>query len=333
MENQIYRVENVMSGNLLAFFDSFSKLKVLVIGEAMLDRYLKGSSTRLSQEAPVQVVSIDEKEDIPGGAANTAANIRSLGAEPIFLSVVGKDEEAAALREALKKLDISDEHILADESRQTMAKQRVLANGQMMIRFDQGSQDAIGKEIEKKLIERIQALIPEIDAIIISDYNYGIISPAILKALAASQEEDPRILVVDSKQFKPYKDLHVTAVKPNYYEAMKMLHQEPKEGSEERVRQVQKHGHKLLEAADAQIAAITMDQDGAMIFERGRPCYRIYARPAEHNRVSGAGDTFMSALALALAAGAQTTTAAEVASAAAAIVVKSPVPAPALSKS
>jgi D-beta-D-heptose 7-phosphate kinase / D-beta-D-heptose 1-phosphate adenosyltransferase len=313
-----------MSSNLLAFFDSFATLKILVIGEAMLDRYLMGSSSRLSQEAPVQVVNIGEKEDIPGGAANTAANIRSLGAEPIFLSVVGQDEEAAALRESLRKLNISDAYIFGDETRQTLAKQRVLANGQMMIRFDQGSTEPISKACEKQLIETIQELMQEIDAIIISDYNYGVISPGILKALAAIQEEKPRILVVDSKQFKAYKDLHVTAIKPNYYEAMKILHQEPKESSEERVRQVQKHGPKLLEAAHAQIAAITMDQDGALIFERDRPCYRIYARPAEHNRVSGAGDTFMSALTLALAAGAQTSTAAEIASAAAAIVVQKP---------
>jgi D-beta-D-heptose 7-phosphate kinase / D-beta-D-heptose 1-phosphate adenosyltransferase len=313
-----------MNGNLVSFLDSFAHLKILVIGEAMLDRYLMGNSTRLSQEAPVQVVNIEEKENIPGGAANTAANIRSLGAEPVLLSVIGNDEEANWLRRSLRDCNISDEHILADEQRSTLAKQRVLANGQMMIRFDQGSTEAIGKESEKQLIERVNTLIPEIDAVIISDYNYGIITPGILKALAAVQEIDPRIMVVDSKKFKPYKDLHVTAVKPNYYEAIKVLHLEAKESSEERVQQVQKHGHKILQAANAKIAAITMDQDGALIFEDGMPCYRIYARPAEHNRVTGAGDTFMSALALALAAGAQTSAAAEIASAAAAIVVEKP---------
>src|SRR5512146_1822326 len=97
-----------MSNNRFAILDIFYRLKILVIGEAMLDRYLKGTANRLSQEAPVQVVNVEEKEDIPGGAANTAANIRALGAEPVFLSVIGKDEEGRLLREALIKYGISD---------------------------------------------------------------------------------------------------------------------------------------------------------------------------------------------------------------------------------
>ncbi|RPJ40806.1 MAG: D-glycero-beta-D-manno-heptose 1-phosphate adenylyltransferase, partial [Chloroflexi bacterium] len=121
-----------------------------------------------------------------------------------------------------------------------------------------------------------------------------------------------------------YQALRVTAIKPNYAEAIKILKLEPKEGQAERVRQIEKHGHKLLDAAKAQIAAVTLDQDGSLIFQRGEPVYRIYARPAEHNRVAGAGDTFISALALALSTGAQTTTAAEIASAAASIVVEKP---------
>lgn len=312
-----------MSSNLFVLMDSFKDLKVLVIGEAMLDRYLKGSSTRLSQEAPVQVVSIGEKEDLPGGAANTAANLRSLGAQPIFLSVIGDDEEGKMLRSALQKYDISGENILCSSQRQTLAKQRVLANGQMMIRFDQGSTDPLDCESEARLIERIQALAPLVDAVMVSDYNYGILTSNVLKALAELQKKNTRILVVDAKQYKPYRALRVTAVKPNYNEACALLNLERKEG-EERVLQVSQFGPKILEMASAQIAAITLDQDGAIIFERGQPPYRIYARPAEHNRVAGAGDTFMSALALALAAGAPATTAAEIASAASAIVVQKP---------
>ncbi len=139
-----------MSNNLYKLMDGFSKLKVMVIGEAMLDRYLKGSSDRLSQEAPVLVVGVEEREDIPGGAANTAVNIRSLGAEPYFLSVIGDDEEGKSLRQALNKFGISDEYMLSDANRQTLAKQRVLANDQMMIRFDQGSTDGLEGEIEDR---------------------------------------------------------------------------------------------------------------------------------------------------------------------------------------
>ena len=312
-----------MSNNVFSLMDIFSKLRVLVIGEAMLDRYLKGSSTRLSQEAPVQIVSVEQKEDIPGGAANTAANIRSLGAEPLFLSVIGGDEEGRCLRQALQNYQISDEHLLSDPDRITLAKQRLLANGQMMIRFDQGTTAPLSPSTEARLIRRLRGLARKVDAIIISDYNYGILTPAVIEALAEIQERSPHVVVLDAKQYRPYQSLRVTAVKPNYSEAMKILGLEAKEG-EERVQQMEKHGRKMLDIAGAQMAAITLDQDGALIFERGLPIYRIYARPAEHNRVAGAGDTFMSALALALASGAEAAPAAEIASTAAAIVVQKP---------
>lgn len=313
-----------MSNNLFNLISVFSRLKILVIGEAMLDRYLKGTTTRLSQEAPVQVVSLDEKEDIPGGAANTAANIRSLGAEPILLSVTGDDEEARMLRKALRNYGISDAYLVASPERQTLAKQRVVANGQMMIRFDQGSTCPLDKKSEAALIKRLQKLAPRVDGIIISDYNYGILTPNVLNVLRKMQEREPRILIVDAKSYQPYQSLRVTAVKPNYSEAVKILELEEEEAKETRLKQIEQHGPKILEAANAQIAAITLDEDGALLFERGQPSYRVYGRPAGHNRVAGAGDTFISGLALALAAGGQAAAAAELASAAAAIVVEKP---------
>jgi D-beta-D-heptose 7-phosphate kinase/D-beta-D-heptose 1-phosphate adenosyltransferase len=313
-----------MSNNLFDLMNRFTRLKILVIGEAMLDRYLKGTTTRLSQEAPVQVVSVSEKEDIPGGAANTAANVRSLGAEPVFLSVVGADEEGKMLRQSLRNYGISDAHVIASPLRQTLAKQRVLANGQMMIRFDQGTGEPLDPQSEAALIERIHALAPQVDGMIVSDYAYGILTPAVLQALQTAQEREPRILVVDAKNYQPYQPLRVTAVKPNYAETIKVLNLDRMESGEARLKQIEEHGPRILDTASAQIAAITLDQDGALIFERGQPPYRVYARPADHNRVAGAGDTFMSALALALAAGGQASTAAELAAAAAAIVVEKP---------
>lgn len=313
-----------MSNNLFSLMDRFAQLKVLVIGEAMLDRYLKGSTNRLSQEAPVLVVGVEEREDIPGGAGNTAVNIRCLGAQPFYLSVMGDDEEGRSLREALKHYDISDEHILSQAGRKTLAKQRVLANDQMMIRFDQGSTEPLDSEAEEWVINHLTELAPIMDAIIVSDYAYGMFTPRILNALAALQASQPHLLFVDAKNLKPYQSMRVTAVKPNYSEAIKMLKLENKDLTEDRIKQIQKHGAKILDIAHSQIAAVTLDKDGAYIFERGQPCYRIYARPAAHNRVAGAGDTFISAMTLALAAGAQTAAAAEIASTAAAIVVEKP---------
>lgn len=313
-----------MKNALFDLIDGFAQLKILVIGEAMLDRYYKGASTRLSQEAPVQVVNIAEKEDLPGGAANTAANIRSLGATPVLLSVIGDDEEGAVLRATLKQFDIADAYTLSEPGRKTLAKQRILANQQMMLRFDQGSTIPIHAETEQRLIQALLELAPQVDGILISDYDYGILTPGVLNALADLQKKEPHLLVVDAKRYSAYQPLHVTAIKPNYAEAVRLLRLEARDDEQERVQQIEAHGRALLDLAGAQAAAVTLDRSGALIFERNQPAYRIYARPAGTNRVAGAGDTFISALALALAAGAPTTTAAEIASSAAAVVVEKP---------
>lgn len=313
-----------MSSNLLNWIDTFLSLNILVIGEAMLDRYLKGSSQRLSQEAPVLVVGIEDQEDLPGGACNTAANIHSLGANACFLSVIGADEEGRSLRAALRKYGVADDHLVVQQGRKTLAKQRVLANQQMMLRLDQGSIDTIDPTAEDQLIAHLTDLAPGMDAILISDYGYGILTPRVLHALGRLQARDPRVLLVDSRKLKAYQGLRISAVKPNYAEMTELLHLDRLEPGDARIQQVLAHGRQVGELVQSQITAITLDQDGALFFERGRPPYRVYARPAEHNRVAGAGDTFMSGLALALAAGADTGTAAELASAAAAVVVEKP---------
>jgi D-beta-D-heptose 7-phosphate kinase/D-beta-D-heptose 1-phosphate adenosyltransferase len=310
-----------MNSNLLPFLEAFPCMRVLVIGEAILDSYLTGSTDRLCREAPVPVVSLNGKQHAPGGASNTAVNVSSLGAETIFLSVVGDDHEGELLHQALEEQGVSTTNLLVQPGRNTLAKNRVVAGSQMVVRFDQGSVKPVSPEIESAMIERLIDLFPTCDAVIISDYNYGILTPRVIQAIAELQANDPRVIVGDSKNLPALKQVGVTAVKPNYQEAVQLIGLSQLENLAERARQIAKHGDQILDLTGAQIAAVTLDTDGALIFERGAQPYRTYAKPAPHSRAAGAGDTFVSALALALGAGAYTAGAAELASAASSIVV------------
>lgn len=324
-----------MNTDLLNLLDALAGLKVIVIGEAMLDCYLSGVGERLCPEAPVPVVTVTERKQSPGGAANTAVNVYTLGAKVTFLSVVGDDWEGALLRQALEEHGVSTKYILTQPGRGTLTKQRVIAASQLLVRFDQGNTDAIARETEQALVDQLERCFPECDAVIVSDYGYGILTPRVIQAITKLQHSFPCILVVDSKNLTAYRHVGVTAVKPNYNEAVQLLsvggiHKSSLPESDTRADQIVTHGQRLLDLTGAQIAAVTLDVEGALIFERvsegasrsrHQSSYRTYARSANHSLATGAGDTFVSALTLALAAGATTPVAADLASAAAAVVV------------
>ncbi|WP_416674546.1 PfkB family carbohydrate kinase [Egbenema bharatensis] len=311
-----------MTSDLLHRIDSWTSLTVLVIGDAILDSYLNGSTDRLCREAPAPVVAVHQQLDVPGGAANTATNLASLGSRVVFLSVLGADREGERLRQALEQRGVSSAGMISSEQRQTLAKQRVLAGSQILVRLDQGSTEEISPELEQQLIDRLMTQFPQADAVVISDYNYGILTPRLLHKLKSLQSEFPRTLVIDSRQLSIYHPVGATAVKPNYDEAIHLLGL-PKQ-PRDRAEQITPYGDRLLQLTGASIVAVTLDVEGAIVFEPGQPPIRTHARPAPQNQTSGAGDTFISALTLALASGASTTTASSLASTATAIVVQQP---------
>lgn len=302
--------------------DNWKQCTVLVLGEAMLDCYLKGSADRLSQEAPVPVVTINQRQDFPGGAANTAANVTSLGANTLLLSVVGKDVEGDRLRRILVDRGLSTEHLLSSSHRATLAKQRVVASDQLVVRFDHGSTQALHAEMEQRVIDRLVEQFPQCDAVLISDYGYGILTPRIIQTLVRLQAEFSRTLVVDAKQLEQYREAGVTAVKPNYGEAIQLLGLSKQATG--RAEQLSLCGDRLLNVTGAAIVAVTLDCEGAIVFERGQAPYHTTADPMPSHYTSGAGDTYVSVLTLALAAGAPTRTAAFLAASATATVVTQP---------
>ena len=310
-----------MKTDLVKLVDAFAGLKVVVIGEAMLDCYLNGVANRLCPEGPVPVVTVTNRQEAPGGAANTAVNVTNLGAQVTFLSVVGNDWEGSLLQQVLEKRGVSRKYVLTQSNRRTLTKQRVTAASQLLVRFDQGNTDAIDSEVEQALIEQLKLCFSDCDAVIVSDYGYGILTQKIIEAIAKLQHSQPRILVVDSKHLSTYRSVGATAVKPNYNQAVQLLNIQKTDG-EARAEQMAMHAEQLLSLTGAQIAAVTLDAEGAIVFERDSPSHRTHTQRANHAHTSGAGDTFLSVLALALAAGATTPTAADLAATAASVVVR-----------
>jgi len=305
-------------GVLPDVIDRFEAMELLVVGEAMLDAYLHGAAERLSQEAPVPVVSVGARRNVPGAAANVAANAAAFGARPALVSVIGDDEAGAALRAALDAHGVPDAGLVVEGGRRTLAKNRVVSGSQLLVRFDEGDVAEPGADAEAAILAEVERAWGSAGAVVVSDYGYGVLGDRMLSLLARLQAEAPRVLVVDSKRLRRYRAVGVTAVKPNYEQAVALV---GAGGDEAPKDAIALYAEEILERTGARIAAITLDRDGALVLERGRALYRTYARPRTDTRATGAGDTFATALALALAAGAETPAAAELASAAANIVV------------
>jgi D-beta-D-heptose 7-phosphate kinase / D-beta-D-heptose 1-phosphate adenosyltransferase len=307
--------------HLPSLIAAFKNLRVLIVGDAVLDSYLVGNSGRLSREAPVPIVELHDRHDLPGGAANTAVNLRSLGAQVRLVSAVGPDREGEVLLQELENRSVSTRQIMVAEKRRTVAKNRLLAGSQMMARFDQGTTTPLESVAEQGIIARLREEYLRADAVVVSDYNCGVVTPRMIAVLAQLQSRFPRILVVDSRsRLKEFAGIRPTAVKPNYDEALELLGLPADNGQENRPEGAAAWGGRLLEATGAQIAALSLDSDGAIVFARGGHPYRTYA-PSSCRTMAGAGDTFVAAMTLALASGAELTTTAELASAASAIVV------------
>ena len=309
-----------MSQALASLVDRFAEQSVLVLGDALLDVYLWGHAARLSRDGPALVVELGHTTEAPGGGANAAMNLRTLGAKVTFLSLVGDDQAGWALREQLAGAGIDVEDLLVERGRRTPVKRRVLADGQLLVRLDEGDAAPAGQRAARHLRARLRELFGRYDAVLVADYAAGTIGPELLADMARLQAAGPQLLLVDARNPIAYRDVGVTAVKPNYDEAATLLGIDGGRGRR-RAERLERDGWRLLNLLGAHLVAVTLDADGALLFELGRPPYRTYGRPVADRLATGAGDTFSAALTLALAAGADTPAAGEVASAAARLVV------------
>jgi D-beta-D-heptose 7-phosphate kinase/D-beta-D-heptose 1-phosphate adenosyltransferase len=296
----------------------FLQPTVLVIGDAILDVYLKGASTRLTPEAPVPVVDIASRTTSLGGGANTAVNTKYLGAQVTFCSVSGQDEDGARAASLLAAAGITG-RVLQCPDRETIVKTRVMAGNQLLTRYDCGTESNISGETEKAFIRLLQEEFPRHDAIIIADYCKGLITPAVITALQTLSRRHKKFIAVDSRRLECFKSLSPSLVKPNYHEAVQLLGLHVQQHC--RAQQINNLGADIYSRTGAAVAAVTLDEEGAVIFEGNQPVYYCGAHPVTSPNVSGAGDAYISAFTLGCLAGADTTIAAELAAAAAAIAI------------
>ena len=319
----------------IALVRQFRTLRALVIGDAMLDTYLEGTATRLCSEGPVPVVSRTAEYRIPGGAANTATNLRALDAEVIFLGVVGRDLAGSLLRSALREHEISDQWLVEDESVSTLHKLRILADGQYMVRFDEGGvpgDDGSQKTTvcQQLLLKKLEEAYALCDFVVVSDYCYGVCSAQLITRLQELHEANPKVLLIDSKASEHFRHLKATIITPNYQEACLLVERMGGTPGKNNVQHamhedaIEHIGKQLLALLKVEHVAITLGERGVSLFGRSQRITYVPAHPVARAHDVGAGDSFASAMALALAAGGNIEEAARIGIDAAGIAVTKP---------
>jgi rfaE bifunctional protein kinase chain/domain len=282
-------------------FDQFIGKRILVIGDVMIDSYLRGKVNRVSPEAPVPIVSLDLEEDRLGGAANVAVNLIAMGALPIICSVVGNDKQGDILKSLLVEAGISDQGLVYSADRKTTVKTRVIGNNQQLLRIDSEQTNPISKLEEKDLIELINRLINNgVDGVVFEDYNKGVLTPSLIQNVISLANENGIVSTVDPKKenFLAYKN--VTLFKPNLKELKEGLGLDfsfvhSKDKFEEAVVQLEKE-------LNNKISFVTLSEHGVFIKD-GQEQEYFAAHLRNIADVSGAGDTVISIATLCLIAG------------------------------
>lgn len=297
----------------------FRGLRVVVIGDAMLDSYVRGTATRLCSEGPVPVVSKTGEERCPGGGANTAANLRALGAEVVYLGIVGADTASHHLRSSLRDHGVDDRWLIEDPDVETIHKLRISAGNQYIVRLDTGESWRPAAAMEERLLNRLTDALPSADVVVISDYGYGVASNALIERLRDLRLEQP--LVVDAKDVRRFRHVGATLLTPNHLEARNAVEPAVRPNHEIQVPDLEEIGRRLFGMVDATNLAVTMAEHGVLLFSRDGTTRHLAAHPVADADPVGAGDTFMAAAALALGAGAPCTTAVRIGIEAAGIAV------------
>ena len=281
-------------------FKKFNGKKVAVVGDLMLDAYYWGEVKRISPEAPVPVVEIEKQFSRFGGAANVAFNIVKLGAIPIPIGVIGNDQTGIELKELMKEADIGDSGIIIDSSRPTTAKTRVIADNQHIVRIDNESKKSVQPEIENKIIEYFKNISENLDAVILQDYNKGVLTKKVIKEIIEIANINNVIITVDPKFDNFFEYKNVTVFKPNKKET-----EEAYGIRIENSEHFENAGNRLLNDLNAKFILLTLSEEGVALFSSTQLEKKIPTKAREVADVSGAGDTVISTLTVALAAGAE----------------------------
>ncbi len=289
----------ISKNELENLFASFNKLKVLIIGDVMIDAYYWGKVDRISPEAPVPIVAVERRESRLGGAANVALNIQAMGATPILCSVIGKDDEGNEFIKLLEKNKLSDQGLLRSDQKRTTQKTRVIGNNHQMLRIDGEDSSPIREKEETAFFELIKKTIEseKIDVLIFEDYDKGVITKKLIQKVVALAKSKGIPTTVDPKKrnFMNYQE--VSLFKPNLKELKEGLKIDFNHGNE---KELEAAIEELENQLNNQITLITLSELGIYIKNETKK-HHIAAHLRDITDVSGAGDTVIAVASICLA--------------------------------
>jgi rfaE bifunctional protein kinase chain/domain len=317
-----HELDEVTRSRLEAVMSRFAGVSVLVVGDLILDRYTVGKPTRISREAPIAVLEYSRDYSVPGGGTSPACTVASLGARSYLAGVVGDDESAGELRTVLGQYGVDTGGMVLDPSRPTICKKRIVAQVtstlyQQVARIDHIDRKPIGPEIEEALIAAVESCLPACDAVLLSNYRSGTLTPAVVERTRKLARDLGKLSTVDSQG-----DLELFhgfgIVKCNQPEAEEALRRPLSTDAEFEVGLSE-----LVERLDAQAVIVTRSAEGMSVMTRdGQYCYIPVTNSSEVFDVTGAGDTVIALVTLAAAAGADLFDAARLANYGAGVVVR-----------
>ena len=294
-----------MSADLIELVQNFGRPRVLVVGDAMLDRYVWGDAERISQEAPVILLRADKREERLGGASSVATMLSALQADVSLVGVVGGDSDGIRIRQILDGLSVDHAGLRTDAGRPTTVKERYIGRAQhkhpqQMLRVDFETREPVGGEIEAKLCEAVEAEAGRADVVLVSDYDKGVCTPAVVAATVAAAGKRGVRVVADPIRGRGYKKYRgCSSMTPNRLEAGLATGRTIGSNDEALAAARQLRDELGLEAG-----IVTLDQDGMALAHRDGTEAIYPTRPRQVYDITGAGDMVMSVLGLALAAGA-----------------------------
>jgi len=294
----------------------FAGVRVLVVGDLMLDRFVRGRVERISPEAPVPVVHVLKEDAHPGGAGNVASNVAALGGRVAICGIVGADVAGRELGATLRAVGADVEGLMVSRDVATTQKTRIIAHQQQVVRLDHEEAAKADARVARRLRDFVLARRRRADVLVVSDYGKGVVGPDLLGALADAHRKAPFRWLVDPKRanFAHYK--RPSLVKPNRAEAAAAAGVEIRDRAS-----LQVAGRALLEQWECEAVVISRGEEGIALFQRRGPMLEVPTVAREVFDVTGAGDTLMATCALALGAGATYEEATRLANQAAGIVV------------
>jgi D-beta-D-heptose 7-phosphate kinase / D-beta-D-heptose 1-phosphate adenosyltransferase len=294
----------------------FHKARILVLGDVMLDRFVYGTVERISPEAPIPVLSIESRVNMPGGAANVARNIAAMGAHVTLLGVVGNDLPAEDLRAQLVCSPTIDARLVSDSSRPTSVKTRYVANGQQLMRADQETRLPISDDVQRSLLQDFTTVLGDSDVVVLSDYAKGVLSNVVARTAIDSARRTGKTVIVDPKSDDFGKYAGADVITPNRRELQVACGRDCT--SQESLVISARH---LLDQGICGTLVVTLSKDGILVINRAGSAIHLSTAARQVFDVSGAGDTVVAVMALGLASGGQISQAAQLANIAAGIVV------------